>query len=265
MESQKLPDSLFITDEEAALINNCLQSNQTILLQCAEVRNILATCRLKRVAPSEIKTLQGHDQAVITNAIEHNLDGLQNGYALTRPELLIGPLFSLDYVRRNILKLKFLSVGPRSEAEIFSLLARGVQTNNIRGLDLISYSPFVDLGDMHAMPYPDQSFDVIILGWVLAYSKNHKKVREEILRVAKPGAVIAIGCEYNPMSTEDLMKSGGVLKDDYPRFYHTDDILKIFDGVIDDVFFKHDVMPELRQYIGSVMTIFRLKKPWLQS
>ncbi len=37
---------------------------------------------------------------------------------------------------------------------------------NIRGLDLFSCSPRIDVGDMHDMRYADNSFDVIFLGWV---------------------------------------------------------------------------------------------------
>jgi SAM-dependent methyltransferase len=253
-------ENVFLTEEDVQEISNMISQDQSLLLQIEQVRALLANSRLKKLSEKDIRTLKDHDKSVITNAIEHNMDGLVRGMALTRPELLIGPLFSLDLIRTRVRSLKFLSVGPRSEAELFGLMARGVPVTHLRGLDLISYSPYVDLGDMHHMPYPDKSFDVIILGWVLAYSKDHKKVREEVLRVAKPGAILAIGCEYHPMSTEQLMQMGGHLQGDYPRFYHTDDIFKIFEGHVDAVFFKHDVLPELRARVGSVMTVFRLKQ-----
>ena len=80
------------------------------------------------------------------------------------------------------------------------MIAAGFLPENIRGLDLISYSDFVDLGDMHAMPYDDNSFDVIIIGWVLGYSNDVAKVAQEILRVTRPNGVIAIGNQLTPMS-----------------------------------------------------------------
>ena len=40
-------------------------------------------------------------------------------------------------------------IGPRNEAEIFMLWSYGFKLENIVGLDLISYSPLIDLGDMY--------------------------------------------------------------------------------------------------------------------
>jgi len=58
---------------------------------------------------------------------------------------------------------------------------------NIRGLDLISYSPWVDLGDMHAMPYEDDTWDITLVSMVLTYSENPRKVVDEVVRVTKSG------------------------------------------------------------------------------
>ena len=38
---------------------------------------------------------------------------------------------------------------------------------NITALDLFSYTPKFDMGDMHKMPYNNNSFDIIISGWCL--------------------------------------------------------------------------------------------------
>ena len=42
------------------------------------------------------------------------------------------------------------------------LTSAGFDPANIRGLDLISYSSMVDVGDMHDLPYEDDSFDIVI-------------------------------------------------------------------------------------------------------
>ncbi|MDB5038629.1 MAG: hypothetical protein JWQ35_2157, partial [Bacteriovoracaceae bacterium] len=71
------------------------------------------------------------------------------------------------------------------------------------------------------------------------------------------GATIAIGCEYNPATSEEL--TGGFLKNDYPRFYKVEDILKLFEGHIKSIIYKHDVRPTDRNTVGAVMTVFELK------
>ncbi len=252
-------DEMFLSDDEVALINDLLGKDLGQIFHIPYIRTMIAASRLKRVRPESIRTFRQHDDAVATNAIEHNIDGLMNGMALARPDLLVYPLFSIDYLRTHAPHMKFLSVGPRSEAELFSLVAQGASLQNIRGLDLISYSPYVDLGDMHAMPYPDRLFDSIVLGWVLAYSKEPIKAVQEVLRVAKPGAFIAVGCEYNPLSSQELMKAGGVLKDDYSRFYTTNDIVKLFGDSIDTIYFRHDIHPTMRNRVGALSVVFRLK------
>jgi SAM-dependent methyltransferase len=247
-----------ITTEDLNLIQQLLNQNPSFLLQISEVQMILAQARLKRVTTA--KTYQHGGDNLITNAIEHNMDGLLSGSALGRPRQLLSPLRSIDEISTRMSTAKVLSIGPRSEMEIFALMAIGFSIEHIRALDLIQTSPLVDLGDMHAMPYQDNFFDVIVAGWVLPYSKNLPQAISEICRVAKDDAIIAVGCEYNPTSTEDLIAAGSKLKDDFPRFYHTDEILALFGSKVGHVFFRHDVHPLRKDKMGAVMTIFRLSK-----
>ena len=86
-----------------------------------------------------------------------------------------------------------LSIGPRSEAELLTVLAAGFDGCRIRALDLFSLSPWIDVGDMHDMAYADDSFDVVLIGWVLAYSKNPKQAVSEIIRVTRPGGYVSVG------------------------------------------------------------------------
>jgi SAM-dependent methyltransferase len=250
---------LSLGEQDIQIVNQCIAENPVILLQCSEIRNRIASARLKRFPKDQIKKFDQLDPAVIENAVEHNLDMLLKDAALSRPEQLINVIRSNDSIIYRAPHLKVLSVGPRSESEIFNLLTVGFAPQNIRGLDLISYSPFIDLGDMHAMPYPDASFDVIILGWVLAYSKDDAKVAREVVRVARPGALIAVGCEYNPRTSEELQQQGSLLKTDYPRFHSTNDILKFFDGHVGEIVFRHDIRPEFKNNPGALMTVFYLK------
>ncbi|MDB5038012.1 MAG: hypothetical protein JWQ35_1540, partial [Bacteriovoracaceae bacterium] len=157
-----------MTEDDLRLINDSLNRYPDCLLDIPYIRIILAGARFKRKSEKDIRTFHGEKNSIIENAVEHNLNGLKVNSALTRPDKLVNVLKSLDYVDSNLATLKVLSVGPRSESEIFSLISAGFSPANIRGLDLISYSPFVDLGDMHNMPYQNAAFDIVILGWVLA-------------------------------------------------------------------------------------------------
>src|SRR6202011_4942535 len=98
--------------------------------------------------------------------VSHNLRNLLLGTAGLRTLKLIRPVSVIEGLGPPE-KQRLLAIGPRSEAEIFRIWAHGYRLCNIRGLDFISYSPLIDLGDMHALPYADSSFDVVLCGWVL--------------------------------------------------------------------------------------------------
>src|SRR3990172_2012251 len=97
--------------------------------------------------------------------VQHNLRNLKGWN--NRMLLLINPSVVLEKVTR---KSSVLIIGPRTEHDLLILMGYGF--TNVRGLDLISYSPRIDLGDMHAMPYADNSWDVVMSGWALSYSAN---------------------------------------------------------------------------------------------
>ena len=70
-----------------------------------------------------------------------------------RVQHIVRPLLAIEDVNHRLTSLKVLSIGPRSEAELLLYAGYGFTWKNIRGLDLFSYSPMIDVGDMHAMPY----------------------------------------------------------------------------------------------------------------
>ena len=106
--------------------------------------------------------------------LEHNTSGLEKLVGYDRGSDLIAPLASIAKIADRVGELKVLSIGPRTEMEIFALIGLGFNPPNIDAVDLISYSPLVQVADMHSLPFCDDHFDVIIAGWVLAYSKNIK-------------------------------------------------------------------------------------------
>ncbi|WP_339378367.1 phytanoyl-CoA dioxygenase family protein [Calothrix sp. NIES-2100] len=190
---------------------------------------------------------QGDDKYIGDLTIEHNLQGLENFVISPRILILIKPLSVLGKVNPNsnlfgILNpsSKILVIGPRSEDDLLCLIGHGFEIENIRGLDLISYSPWVDIGDMHSMPYEDDSWDAIILGWVLNYSNNPKQVADEVIRVAKPGCLVAIGVEYNPLTDEQITEIYGYAPGG-SRSNSVDEILAYFGDSVDQVYYQHDI------------------------
>lgn len=87
---------------------------------------------------------------------------------------------------------KILIIGPRYESEIYGLYGLGFKRSNILAIDSISYSKKIIVGDMHNTTFPDNSFDLVIAGWVLAYSKNHQKAMNEIFRIIKNNGLVII-------------------------------------------------------------------------
>lgn len=257
--------AISLNAEELASINEFLQKHPDQLLQIPQIRHLISASRIQRLKSGDIRTIDGPCENSIQNVVQYNLQGVAGMWALGRPSILINPLMSCGYVATKAPNLKLLTVGPRTEAEIFALLAAGFSPANIRGLDLISYSPFIDIGDMHDMPYEDNSFDVIILGWVLAYSTNNRRAVDEVLRVARPGAYIAVGCEYNPLTNEEITKELEAVMphstgDDTTRYDTTEDITRLFEGHIDTILFRHDVHPSMRHEAGGLMVIFQIKE-----
>ncbi len=136
------------------------------------------------------------------HTISHNMDALVNKASFgmgNRMSLLLYPIAAF---LRNKPNACILIVGPRTEDDIY--WARSLGISNVRGLDLFSYSPWVDIGDIHETSYADNEFDAVILGWVISYSSQPALLVEECKRITKVGGYLAFGIESNP----DQRRSG---------------------------------------------------------
>jgi len=211
----------------------------------------------------QLKTMDSKSAFGVT--LEHNLKGIQS-FDIHRMDLLIKPISVLEFLDKDS---RILVIGPRNEGDILKLIGHGFKRQYIRGLDLISYSPMIDIGDMHKTSYQDNSFDIILIGWTLAYSKEPKIVAQEMLRIADNGCVIGIGHEFTNMTYDDEVKLSGyaIVEKDWKRINSTKEILKLFGDNIDEIYFNHDA-PSKRSHtaeglIGnpsSICLIFTVKK-----
>jgi SAM-dependent methyltransferase len=189
-------------------------------------------CSLRR----KLRTLESADAVPMT--IEHNLKSLRR--RLNRMLLLIKPLSVLEQVPKGG---RVLVIGPRNEWDLLLLARHGFALRNQTGLDLISYSPLIKLGDMHAMPFADGEFDVVLCGWTLSYSATPLVACQEMARVCKPGGVIGIGVEYfdGDQNAERKATGGYLLQDERltRRVNSVQQILDLFPGH-GAVHFSHD-------------------------
>lgn len=201
-----------------------------------------------------------HD-SVGENTVMHNLKGIRRSIRrVGRSAVLIRPLSVIPRLQRRLPEARVLSIGPRSEAELLCLASHGFRLRNVTGVDLLSYSPRIEIGDMHALQYADDSFDVVIASRVLGYSDAPGTAAAEMLRVvrhdgyiaintgdAPPGTTAGEGLEYNPGSN---------------RIYSSlADILDLFGDHVGHVHFSNDPSVETGDQRGPILAIFRVEKP----
>ena len=102
-------------------------------------------------------------------------------------------------------KDSLLVIGPRYEPEILMARGLGWDEAGIRGLDIFSYSPVIDVGDMHALPYADDSFSSIICSWTLSYSARPDVAAKEMVRVLRPGGCLVVSMQKVPEGYEESL------------------------------------------------------------
>ncbi len=193
------------------------------------------------------------DKSVVAN--KYSTDMLKRGITSNRPLKFIRPLSVIEAVNKNG---KTLSIGCRFETELLYLAAYGFDPQGIRGLDMVSYSPWIDLGNMHKMDYADSSYDTVTMGWLIIYSETPKQAAKEIVRVLKPGGFVAMAVSYYPPDVaKKLSESGKYVVHPSERIQSTDALLEIFGEHVDQVYFKHQPPADKE---GACTVIFSIKK-----
>lgn len=211
----------------------------------------------------KLETLES-GQAVKTN-IMHNMKSIYG--VNNRMNLLIYPLSVIETLSRDA---RILVIGPRNENDIYSLVGLGFRRQNIIGLDLISYSSTILLGDMHAIPFPDGHFDAVICGWTISYSTQPKTAAAEMTRVVKNGGIIAIGVEFSNMGPQDEKALLGYEIQEFDnigrRLNTTTDFRTLFSKTIGHVYFEHDAPNQISHSssglvsnVSNVALIFEVK------
>lgn len=215
-------------------------------------------CRIK----GNLRTIES-DKAV-PNTISHNLKSLAK-FGFTRMNKIIKPISVIETLNEDS---KFLIIGPRNEEDLLNLCGNGFKLKNIKGLDLISYSPLIEVGDMHNMNFQDNQFDATICGWTIAYSNDPKKAIDEMIRVTKPNGLIAISLEYSDLNNEQQeQKLGYKLNDTSLRLNNTSLIKNLCADNINHIYFDHDApskvshtVEKTMKNVSAIVLIFSIKK-----
>jgi SAM-dependent methyltransferase len=131
----------------------------------------------------------------LTEVVRHNLmrEYFSSRFSRRRSEHLIYLVRAVEAVAPDA---RVLSIGPKNEGE--PLLWRAHGFKHVEAIDLFSYTPWIQLMDMHHMGFPDSRFDVISSGYVVRYSYDIGQCAREMIRVAKNGGVIAIAFSASP-------------------------------------------------------------------
>jgi SAM-dependent methyltransferase len=219
-----------MTRADFADIVQYLQQNPSELFLIDHARYRVARRRFMEAKARGALKVTDEKDSVWNTTLEHNLKAMDDFAGVSRVNRLIRPLYAIDKVHFHAKDLKVLAVGPRTEMELLSLVGQGFRPENIRGLDLISYSPWIDAGNMHKMPYADNSHDVIIAGWVLAYSNDPAQACREFVRVIRDRGVIAIGLTRPPLQRR---ATGNYMP-------NASELLSLFGSAVRRVYLNHD-------------------------
>ena len=174
-------------------------------------------------------------------------------FKMNRIQYLYGPISGIDRVNKNS---EILLIGSRTENEILYLKAFGHK--KINAADLISYSPDISIQDMHDLKFDSNKFDLIILGWVMVYSKDLNTCVKNIIRVAKDNAIIAIAYAKEQKKEFDfninsLKEIHDLFKDYINRIYFQ------YDGELSEL--PQDEIQKISSFRTShIVTVFSIKK-----
>ncbi|MCU1340521.1 MAG: class SAM-dependent methyltransferase [Bryobacterales bacterium] len=256
-----LSKTVVLPEAAKSLIKEMILANSSQLLRDSSIRRVVVEERLARflAANSEINVFKGKIEHSIPNTVEWNLDGLKHLAGFSRGDQILRVLLSIDDVAQRLQSLKVLIVGPRIEDELLALVGWGFGPDNVHGLDLISYSPFVDVGDMHDMPYETGTFDIAILSNVVSYSTDQSKAISELLRVSASNSILAVS-EACDRRSKDVAQShfralfGGDSTSNAIDLT-TKEILALFGSAAGHVIFDHPIPDGVE--IGSNIVIFR--------
>ncbi len=96
----------------------------------------------------------------------------------------------------NLKKEKVLSIGCRDTRELKNIELI-LKAKNTIGVDLFSLNEAIKIADMHNLPFPNNSFDVIFSIHSMEHSYNPQKALSEIYRTIKNHGIFSVEVPIN--------------------------------------------------------------------
>lgn len=188
-------------------------------------RSVIVRCRIWfYVGLRRRLVLAGESSSVAERTVKYNLSSLS--FVGNRVLRLLRILSSLE----STLRRSLLIIGCRNEDDLF--VADSLGFLKVVGLDLISYSDRVVVGDMHKLPFPDGSFDCVLIPYTLSYSNDVRSSLAEITRVTRRGGTVALAVEFlSEKGVNDVMgcnDPGFILPGDGYPLRDTDSFISLF-------------------------------------
>lgn len=145
--------------------------------------------------------------------------GQRSSFVLNQfSSLRIGPLDSMNV----------LIVGPRNESELFNFYGAGFSPKNITAIDLFTYSPRVKMLDVYDLRMLDQKYDVIYLGFMIAYQKTPDDLISYLTKFLNSRGIIAVCGEFT--------EKGSGIKPVFTQFYELTEISRLFPSDLEKMF-----------------------------
>lgn len=227
-----------------------LKRVNTLSLNKESIAPLSIESNLRVLIPN--KDLPHFDKIKYVFGLGTNIAGYKSSMLLT----VVDSIYSALFIDKKLIKM--LIIGPRTEGEIFLSRGFGYLKHNIDAIDLFSYSHLIRLGDMHNIPAQNDSYDLILCGWVLAYSDDKKLAISEIVRVCKDQAIVCIGASYLATTPEEQKLKRGYVIGSTDKFFSSSDIIKLFDGYNIEILFNVDSSKSLNH--SQILLIIRINK-----
>ncbi len=179
--------------------------------------------------------IPGDAEHIKRNVIPYNLRKIR-GCDRFRTERLINILRSVQDIKAD--QARLLTIGPRNEVELLLFRLYGFRAKNITAIDLFSYSPYIQIMDMHNLSFPDDSFDVTYSAYTLRYSDKVDVACREIARCTRSSGLVAISfvTEDRPVSLTG--ERGAIIGSQL--YGGVTELLALFNGQIESVLWREE-------------------------
>lgn len=114
--------------------------------------------------------------------------------------------------------------------------------------DLYPKAPEVERVDIHAIPYPDKTFDLVIANHVLEHVKDDGQALKEVRRVLRPGGCAILQTPFSPKLYETWSDEGIDNECGRMHAYGQEDHVRLFGRNIFDRFAAAGLVSRVREH-----------------